>query len=584
MKKKSLNILWFFWGLITSSCLGSERVALVLGNSQYKHLSELKNPSNDAPAIEAVLKDLGFKTTLLLDANEQNLRKGLKTFSDSSEGATIALLFYAGHGAQVNGDNFILPIDMEIPKRETDIQISGIKVDDIINSFHSQVKVIFLDACRDNPALIKSLAKGRGVGYRGGLAPAKGMPADESSTGLFIAYSTDAGNIALDGDEKNSPFTEALLRHIKKPVSIDDMFSLVTREVRLKTKNNQRPYKYASLEGVVCLSSDCDGDFVQGATGVSNNFSKSELTEKQDLEIAINVGTKDGLEAFLVKYPKSSNQKEVLNRLARLEKEAANKWVIFETLTGTGNPVFFKPSSIKNEKNRIVVETKWLRDEQNPVFAEDEKIQFLESDFVFDCKTKAYGIYESRSYDRDGKVLNNPRFGDPKYIELLERGKPGTISEILAGMVCKKENHHPLASGIVKDSSVWERVYTFEDKDMYYRKGKQQKRGKDSYVLIRNVYSNPRQLSSTPKEKEGLLFSDTKVKYEIVEDFINCREKTFRVGRSEGYDEKGNLIYLFNTGTLSQYDQIFTGDGPVRQLFHMVCSSVSDKKGKKHED
>jgi uncharacterized caspase-like protein len=129
-----------------------------------------------------------------------------------------------------------------------------------INSIGSNTKIVFLDACRDNPALFKNLVKGRG-GSPIGLAPASASNFNPAKPGggIFIAYATDAGAVADDGHGQHSPFTQALLSNMQKPISIDDMFSLVTKEVRLVTKNTQRPFKYASLENIACLTPACSG-------------------------------------------------------------------------------------------------------------------------------------------------------------------------------------------------------------------------------------------------------------------------------------------------------------------------------------
>jgi uncharacterized caspase-like protein len=212
------------------------RLALVIGNSNYTDLPKLKNPANDARAVVEALRELGFDVTLVTDASETNIRRAVRKFSDQSGQVDVALVYYAGHGAQVNGENYLLPVDMEIPQTEADIELSSLKVDDLVNSIRSATKIVFLDACRDNPALFKNLVKGRG-------AVATGLAATDASHltrlkpggGVFIAYATDAGSVALEGDGRHSPFTQALLRNVKKPISIDDMFSLVTREVALVT-------------------------------------------------------------------------------------------------------------------------------------------------------------------------------------------------------------------------------------------------------------------------------------------------------------------------------------------------------------
>jgi uncharacterized caspase-like protein len=145
-----------------------------------------------------------------------------------------------GTGAQVNGQNYVLPVDIDVPNTETDIQFSGLKVDDLVNGLRSTTKVVFLDACRDNPALFKNLVIGRGSRPLGlASAIASGLEQAKPGGGVFIAYATDAGMIAADGQGEHSPFTQALLRNLQKPISIDDMFSLVTKEVRLITNNAQ---------------------------------------------------------------------------------------------------------------------------------------------------------------------------------------------------------------------------------------------------------------------------------------------------------------------------------------------------------
>ena len=236
------------------------RIALVIGESRYVNLPRLANPEMDARSIAETLQKMGYDTRLLLDAPEDSIRKEIRLFASKSGKADVALVFYAGHGAQLNGSNYLVPIDIDVPHTEADIQFAGLKDDDLINSIGSNTKIVFLDACRDNPALFKNLVKGRG-GSPAGLAPASASNFNPTKPGggIFIAYATDAGAVADDGQGQHSPFTQALLRNMQKHISIDDMFSLVTKEVRLVTKNAQRPFKYASLENIICLTSACLG-------------------------------------------------------------------------------------------------------------------------------------------------------------------------------------------------------------------------------------------------------------------------------------------------------------------------------------
>ena|SRR5271165_89427 len=178
----------------------AERTALVIGNATYDELGILPNASADARAIAAALQELGYETQLVIDAGDARLRREVRKFAASSDNAEIALVFYAGHGAQVNGENYLLPVDFDIPQHESDIQLTGLKVDDLVNSIRSKTKVVFLDACRDNPALFKNLVKGRG-GRSVGLAPtvSSNLSPAKPGGGIFVAYATDSGAVALDG-------------------------------------------------------------------------------------------------------------------------------------------------------------------------------------------------------------------------------------------------------------------------------------------------------------------------------------------------------------------------------------------------
>ena len=117
------------------------RMALVIGNSNYANLPKLSNPANDARAVAETLKTMGYKARLLIDGSEQSIRREIRQFASDSEKADVAFVFYAGHGAQVNGNNYLLPVDMDIPRTEVDIQFSGLKVDDLVNSIRSNTKI-----------------------------------------------------------------------------------------------------------------------------------------------------------------------------------------------------------------------------------------------------------------------------------------------------------------------------------------------------------------------------------------------------------------------------------------------------------
>lgn len=219
--------------------------ALVIGNSAYKD-SPLANPMNDAKAMAERLKTYGFNVRLLLDADRRTMVSALSKFQADSDKFDVNLLFYAGHGLQFNGQNYIVPTDMQLSGGQAAIEFESIPVSQVVDRYMlAQTKLVFLDACRDNPLSRSLAAKTRSAGGAGssGLAPM------EVASGTLISFATKDGSVALDGAGKNSPYTQALLKHL----DVGEDISLVLRRVRqevIKTTNGQQvPWDYGSLVG-----------------------------------------------------------------------------------------------------------------------------------------------------------------------------------------------------------------------------------------------------------------------------------------------------------------------------------------------
>jgi hypothetical protein len=404
---------------IQSTSLVQKPVALVIGNSNYKDLPKLTNPARDARAIVDALRELGFDVTLVTDASELNIRRAVRKFADQSGQADFALVYYAGHGAQVNGENYLLPVDMEIPHTEADIELSSLKVDDLVNSIRSSTKIIFLDACRDNPALFKNLVKGRGGAIATGLAStdASHLARIKPGGGVFIAYATEAGSVALDGQGEHSPFTQALLRNVKKPLSIDDMFSLVTREVALVTKGMQRPYKYASLENIVCLTGTCS-DTTQAPT--RDIVQEAQRSDSDELQIALQTKTLSALESYLGKYPESSERQSVLNEIGRLKRSEFDEWTLFE-ISNLRYPHFMQLSSIQKFGDRASVSMKYLIDPSVPPTVNGMALPdaaYVEAITVFNCRGRVMAIAEHSIFNVSGELLYHYKWADPQYLNL----------------------------------------------------------------------------------------------------------------------------------------------------------------------
>jgi uncharacterized protein YjbI with pentapeptide repeats len=211
--------------------------ALIIGNGNYKN-GYLKNPKNDAEEIGKKLSKFNFDVTTIYDTSREKLIQALDAYSHKSKDSDVSLFFYAGHGVQVNGMNYLIPVDMEFAS-VSQVTLRGIPLNNVIEEFMpSKTKLIFLDACRDNPLL---MSKTRNLTR--GLAPVN-VP-----SGTLIAFSTKDGSVAQDGEDKNSPFTSALLKHLDAPEDISVVLRKVRTEVKKLTNGNQEPWDYGSLEG-----------------------------------------------------------------------------------------------------------------------------------------------------------------------------------------------------------------------------------------------------------------------------------------------------------------------------------------------
>jgi tetratricopeptide (TPR) repeat protein len=228
------------------------RVALVIGNSKYLYANQLPNPANDAADIAKILRRLGFDVIEGLDLDRRGMEDRIRAFGRKLEaGADLALLFYAGHGMQVGGRNYLIPVDAKL-ERSGDLTLDTIELGQILAQMEAEkrVNLIFLDACRDNP-LARSFA--RSLGTRS-ASVGSGLAQVQSAIGTMIAYATQPDNVALDGDGRNSPFTTALLKYIATPkLEIGTIMKRVRADVIAATREKQVPWDHSSLVGDVIL-------------------------------------------------------------------------------------------------------------------------------------------------------------------------------------------------------------------------------------------------------------------------------------------------------------------------------------------
>ena len=231
----------------TAHADSEKRVALVIGNGDYKIAPHLDNPANDARAIAETLRKLGFEVVDGYDLDVSQMRKAVSDFSAALPEAKSAVVYYSGHGVSVDDEDFLLPVDIDL-KSPTDLDISAISLPMVLKQMklEERVNIVLLDACRDNP-FVQELARNKtpaAIGPRG-LSPIQG----ELARGTLIAFATDPNSTAQDGVQgEHSPFTEALLNHLPDPSApIDTVMTRVRSEVWEKTKHIQRPWVYSSL-------------------------------------------------------------------------------------------------------------------------------------------------------------------------------------------------------------------------------------------------------------------------------------------------------------------------------------------------
>jgi hypothetical protein len=298
------------------------RVAFVVGNGAYKNVAQLPNPPIDAKAIAGVLRNVGFEVVEGTNLTRDKMTEKLLDFGKKAQGADVALFFYAGHGIAIGGTNYLLPVDADI-KSEMDVKLgAAINIDLTLDQTMSdaKVKLVFLDACRDNPfaAKIKSNSATRSVSVQTGLAEMK------SGEGTLIAFATGPGQTALDGQEgTNSPFTRALIANIAQPgIEIQQAMTKVRAQVNEETNKGQLPWGHTNLIGSVYLNG---APAPAGATAAAPSASTAVASApSSDVELEFWRSIKDSnkpeeLNAYLTNYPNGQFKAIALSRIAALE-------------------------------------------------------------------------------------------------------------------------------------------------------------------------------------------------------------------------------------------------------------------------
>jgi len=234
------------------------RVALVIGNGAYTHVKALPNPSNDARAVAKSLRGIGFVVTEGIDLDRSGMQNMIREFLRDAARSQVAIVYYAGHGVQIDGRNYLVPIDAQL-KPGGSLTDTMMDMDTIMAGLDDQLRtnILILDACRNNPMAPQVVSAGAGRAIEGGglAAPASLGSGSTLGAGTLIAFATAPGKVALDGEGANSPFSTALSRHIGTPgLEVQQMLTRVRAEVVAATKSQQVPWSNSSLLGEVYLA------------------------------------------------------------------------------------------------------------------------------------------------------------------------------------------------------------------------------------------------------------------------------------------------------------------------------------------
>jgi invasion protein IalB len=310
----SLALAVLLWAGFSGPALAEKRVALVIGNSAYANVGALPNPANDAAKIGAMLKASGFEVVdVRQNAGVADMRRAFSNFSESAHDADFAVVFYAGHGIEVDGTNYLIPVDARL-LRDFDVEDEAISLDRVLKVIEpaKRLRLVMVDACRDNPfsKTMKRTVTSRSIGR--GLARV-----DPTVSDTLIAFAAKAGSVADDGDGANSPFTTAVLKHLVSPgLDLRIAFGLVRDDVMQTTHNRQEPWVYGSLGGnVVALVPGANmpaapsGQPVPGLPGDAARI---------DFDQAQRTNTPEAWQAFLRLYPSGALADRAKDKLALL--------------------------------------------------------------------------------------------------------------------------------------------------------------------------------------------------------------------------------------------------------------------------
>jgi len=321
-RRVALPFLAAVFALFVSSANSASRVALVIGNGDYRHSQPLANPANDARDFADMLEGMGFSVIRLFDGDFAATRESMRAFNLQVGDAEVALFYYAGHGMELGGENWLIPIDAEL-KTERDLAVEALSLKTIVQSVGRATKLglVILDSCRDNPFAAKMTTSKLTRSVDRGLARV------EPLQNVLVAYAAKDGTTAIDGTGRNSPYTAALLRHMPEAgVEVSFIFRKVRDTVLTATNRRQQPFVYGSLSSKAIYLRESGSAPAQAAATTSAPSAAQQATltrADEDVWSTISRSSDETLfRSFVDRFPNSTHVRDAKERLQVLQAAA----------------------------------------------------------------------------------------------------------------------------------------------------------------------------------------------------------------------------------------------------------------------
>ena len=388
----------------------------------------------------------------------------------------------------MNGENYLLPVDTDIPQHESDIQLAGLKVDDLVNSIRSETKVVLLDACRDNPALFKNLVKGRG-GRSVGLAPTVG-------SNLLPATTQDA----------------------------------------------QRPYKYASLEGIVCLAGICRTSSI---TGSENPVERAKSAEAEEAKIALETRNPEILEAYLQKNPESLLRPELVHAISSLLRSEHDEWTVFGLALPKNLPVYVRINSIEQFGDSVAADIKMVLDQSSTDHPPEGAYQVVRD--VFSCKDQILRAAENTIFDERDNILSHYKWAEPEFLEKMVDPTaitPGSVFYFVRNILCDDQLRTPLVQKQQLLTAKFQSIASTPagDGEIYYKLYRNDLNVGENQVIFIVRFNKDKDPKEAPEFQNLGVTSSIRTTMTLAA--MDCTSKRGFNRKIEFYDASGGLIAM----------------------------------------